>query len=182
MISGGASSNVIGGTEPEKRNLISGNDVDDGIGVFIHDTGTTKNVVEGNYIGTDPAGSDFLPNNVGVVIALGASGNVIGGTAPEARNVISGNLDDGVEISEHRHDGQPGGGQLHRHRPGRTRSLLACRTSVGVRIDSGASENVIGGTQAGAGNLISGNILAASPSPAPARPPTGSRATRSAPT
>ena len=65
VISGGASSNVIGGTEPETRNLISGNDVDDGIGVFIHDTGTTKNVVEGNYIGTDPAGTRPPPEQRG---------------------------------------------------------------------------------------------------------------------
>ena len=41
---------------------------------MIRDTGTTGNVVEGNYIGTDPSGNDFILNNVGVVITLAHSG------------------------------------------------------------------------------------------------------------
>ena len=158
VISGGAFGNFIGGTDAETRNLISGNDVDDGIGVLIRDAGTTGNVVEGNYIGTEPAGNDFISNNVGVVITLGAFGNVIGGLALEARNVISGNLDVGVEISgtgtmgnliEGNYIGTDGAGGI---------GLPGLPNLSGVRIDSGASENVIGGTEAGAGNLISGNI------------------------
>jgi parallel beta-helix repeat protein len=47
-------------------------------------------VVEGNFIGVDVTGAIALPNG------MGASGGVIGGTAPASRNLISGNLGTGV--------------------------------------------------------------------------------------
>ena len=47
-------------------------------------TGTMDNHVEGNYIGTNLAGSAPLGNGNGVQIAGGASDNVIGGIAEEA--------------------------------------------------------------------------------------------------
>ena len=155
MISGGASSNLIGGPAPNKRNLISGNDIDDGIGVFIRDTGTTKNVVEGNYIGTDPAGSDFLPNNVGVAISSGASGNVIGGTAPK-RATSSPAMSKRVwtSVTPARWTTWWKAISSAPISPG----FHALLNDAGVRVELGASENVIGGTEAGAGNLISGNI------------------------
>ena len=56
----------------------------------MHETGTTGNVVQGNFIGTNAAGTTGLGNaNVGVDIASGASGNTIGGTASGAGNVIA---------------------------------------------------------------------------------------------
>jgi thiol-disulfide isomerase/thioredoxin len=49
-------------------------------------------VVAGNYIGTDVTGSDPVHNTSnGVLLELGASNNVVGGTAAGASNVISGN-------------------------------------------------------------------------------------------
>ena len=55
----------------------------------------TRNVVEGNYIGTDVTGTVALANALaGVAITastIPASNNTIGGTTPAARNVISGN-------------------------------------------------------------------------------------------
>ena len=54
-------------------------------GVYISDSGTTGNLVEGDYIGTDSTGSHALPNYDGVVIQNGAADNTIGGTtAPTA--------------------------------------------------------------------------------------------------
>src|SRR5262249_13957233 len=50
-----------------------------------------NNVIAGNFIGLDPAGNAELGNGVsGVHVATGAT-NLIGGTTPAARNVISGN-------------------------------------------------------------------------------------------
>src|SRR5262249_32830224 len=49
--------NTIGGTAPAERNLISGND---NYGVAIRGAGARSNLVQGNYIGTNAAGSETL--------------------------------------------------------------------------------------------------------------------------
>jgi hypothetical protein len=93
-----SSGNTIGGTTSAARNLISGQP---GTGVRIDAiNAATNNVVQGNLIGIDVTGTLALRNNnAGVAIARGlASGNMIGGTAVGAGNVISGN-GSGVAIS-----------------------------------------------------------------------------------
>src|SRR5262249_41765134 len=65
-------------------------------GILLETNG--NDVIEGNYIGTNPTGTTALPNQVGVVIQGGAGNNTIGGTATGARNLISGNLQDGIAI------------------------------------------------------------------------------------
>ncbi|MBI2918848.1 MAG: hypothetical protein HYY01_12770 [Chloroflexi bacterium] len=88
-INGGASHNVIGGTTSGERNVISGNEWG---GIAILDKGTMDNRVLGNYIGLDASGTRTLGHlDNGVFIGNGASGNIIGGTTPAERNVISGN-------------------------------------------------------------------------------------------
>ena len=68
------SGNTIGGTAAGAGNVISGNTDD---GVEITGTGTTGNVVAGNYIGTDVTGTVALGNGLdGVEIDTGASGNI----------------------------------------------------------------------------------------------------------
>jgi hypothetical protein len=148
-----ASSNTIGGMTAGDGNVISGNG---GNGVFITDPGTMNNLVAGNDVGTDPTGSKALPNGYyGVDIIDNASHNTVGGTTPGARNVISGNGDSGIAITD----------------TGTTNNLVAGNfigTSAtgmsalpngadGVDIHFGASYNTIGGTTAAARNLISGN-------------------------
>ena len=94
-IANGASNNTIGGTTNDDTNVISGNGTS---GVSISDSGTTGNLVEGNFIGTNSSGTVAIANGQqGVLIENGASGNTIGGIA-NARNVISGNNGDGVDI------------------------------------------------------------------------------------
>lgn len=56
-------------------------------GIFIN---SGNNVVEGNFIGTNASGASALPNICGIRVATGAN-NLIGGTVPAARNIISGN-------------------------------------------------------------------------------------------
>ncbi len=95
-ISGGTLNNTIGGTAPAAANVISGNSSD---GININDG--SGNLVEGNKIGTSAAGTAQLANiGNGITIANGSSGNTIGGTAAGARNLISGNAGDGVEITD----------------------------------------------------------------------------------
>lgn len=86
--------NTVGGTTPAAANVISGNS--SGIGIS---GGGSGNFVEGNFIGTDISGAAPLPNNVAGVIVFSAPGNVIGGAASGARNVISGNDFVGIGIS-----------------------------------------------------------------------------------
>ena len=50
LIQGGATGNTIGGTTAAARNVISGNAV---CGVYLIGQGTSGNVVEGDYIGTN---------------------------------------------------------------------------------------------------------------------------------
>src|SRR5690242_13728260 len=61
------------------------------------------NLITGNFIGTNPAGTAALANGVsgnGAVIFAGTlSNNTIGGTTAAARNLISGNVGTGVNTS-----------------------------------------------------------------------------------
>ena len=73
----GVSANTIGGPAPADRNLLSGNS---SYGLYIFATFTltpTNNLVQGNYIGTNAAGTAALGNGNGVGINGGIS-NTIG--------------------------------------------------------------------------------------------------------
>src|SRR5262249_14197721 len=98
VISLSASNNTIGGTATGAGNVISGND---SYGIRIVDNNTTGNVVQGNLIGTNLAGTAAIGNTSdGIRIEGGTntSNNVIGGTAPGARNIISGNAGNGIGL------------------------------------------------------------------------------------
>jgi parallel beta-helix repeat protein len=96
LISGRATNNTIGGTATGAGNLISGNQGD---GIEITDSDTTGNLLQGNTIGTDVTGTLALGNGGnGVDVTAGAHDNTIGGTAPQAANVIAFNGNDGVRI------------------------------------------------------------------------------------
>jgi uncharacterized repeat protein (TIGR01451 family) len=73
----GSANNVIGGTTPAERNIISGNTW---VGIEILGAGSTGNLIQGNYVGLDVTGSLAVPNqNDGIDVAGGASGTTIGG-------------------------------------------------------------------------------------------------------
>ncbi len=95
-----AGSITIGGTADGDRNVISGNGGD---GVTIYGSAAqpaANNTVLGNYIGVDGTGEFSLGNaSRGVHIDSSATGNIIGGDSPAARNIISGNGRDGVIIA-----------------------------------------------------------------------------------
>jgi RHS repeat-associated protein/CSLREA domain-containing protein len=60
---------------------------------------TSNDVVTGNFIGTDVSGSLALGNLATGVNISGAVGITVGGTTPAARNLISGNRQDGVTLT-----------------------------------------------------------------------------------
>jgi titin len=153
MLVFGSKNNVVGGTTAGAGNLISGNGY---AGVVISGAGTSGNVVLGNYIGTDESGAAKLGNGAGgVALFGGASGNTVGGTASGAGNVISGNHNGGVEISQAGTSGNVVLSNLIGTDKSGTTPLG--NGLGGVAIYGGASGNTVGGTASGAANVISGN-------------------------
>jgi hypothetical protein len=143
----GAVSNVIGGTLPGAGNVISGNS---GAGVWIH-VQSAHNRVEGNFIGLNAAGTAAIGNgSFGVLITFDSVSNVIGGTLPGARNVISGNTNAGISISASANRVE--GNFIGLNAAG---TAALGNTTHGVELYS--TSNVIGGGLAGAGNVVSGN-------------------------
>jgi parallel beta-helix repeat protein len=151
----GAHDNLIGGSAPTDRNLISGTNYNGGI--WIHDAATADNTVAGNWIGVDSSGQTALPNLwAGVFISDGAYNNLVGGAGQG--NLISGN-ERGVYIY----------GGVANTLAGNTIGLAfdgkqpLGNTDGGIFIAASARDNVIGGTTPGARNIISGNGVSTSP-------------------
>jgi titin len=142
----GASFNTVGG-----GNVISANDV---YGVILAGSATTANVIQGNFIGTDRSGTQAMGNNdTGVGITQGAFNNLIGGTDPGAGNVISGNTNFGVAIFASANSNTVQDNYIGTDFSG----SQPLGNSWGVGLYGGASNNLIGGTDAGEGNVISAN-------------------------
>jgi hypothetical protein len=148
----GAPRNIIGGTVPGAGNLISGNGID-GVGI-----GGDGNVVEGNKIGTDVTGTRALGNGRSGVFVDTAVGTVIGGTAPGAGNLISGNVGDGITASAF---GSGGNTRIEGNLIGTNAAGTATlgNGANGVTVGTGFG-NTVGGAGPGARNVISGNALA----------------------
>jgi titin len=93
-ITGGAQSNVIGGTTAEASNVISGNAAH---GIVLTKPATKRNLLQGNLIGMDATGSKKMANGAAGIFIEGSSFNLIGGTAT-ASNKIGFNGGDGVVV------------------------------------------------------------------------------------
>jgi hypothetical protein len=114
------------------------------------------NVIKGNYIGTDVTGTATLGNSGKGVHIDFAPNNTIGGTNAKARNVISGNSQ-GVNIFGSGSVGNLVQGNFIGTDVSGTVALGNFMQGAGVDIAGGASNNTVGGTSAGARNIISGN-------------------------
>jgi hypothetical protein len=93
-----SSDNRIGGTTPASRNVISGNggSYQFGGGIFFFEN-STRNVVQGNFIGTDASGQLPLGNTGAGIRARAFSSPLrVGGPEPGASNVIANNEGPGV--------------------------------------------------------------------------------------
>ena len=147
-IAAGASGGRITG------NVISANALS---GVTLQDAGTTSYVIQGNYIGTNRDGTAKLPNVDGVSVVLYATGNQIGGTLESERNIISGNNRFGVVVASSFSDptlrNRVQGNYIGTDHTG---MLALGNLTAGVALVSDHSAD-IGGTEPGAGNVISGN-------------------------
>ena len=142
-----APGNTIGGTVSGDSNLISGNSSP---GIYLYGAATTGTIIAGNKIGTDVTGTVALANDDGIDVFGGASDNTIGGTASGAANLISGNAG-GVNLSTGATGNVVAGNKIGTDITG----TVAVPNVAGISVLG--TDNTIGGTAAGAGNLISGN-------------------------
>jgi uncharacterized repeat protein (TIGR01451 family) len=149
---------MFGGTTAGAGNLISGAG---GIAfVYCCNNPSTpdSNTAQGNLIGTDVTGTAAVGNAVGAEITMGTN-NLIGGTTPAARNIISGNMEDGVWIFNSAYLNTIQGNYIGTDVSG---SVKLGNGGNGINQgifegDINAAETLIGGETAGAGNVISNN-------------------------
>jgi len=138
---------VVGGLDPADRNLLSSCPI---AGVTFN-TGT-GHLVQGNFIGTNAAGTAALPNHFG--ISTNSATSTFGGTTPAARNLVSGNSTQQVELSSSLGNPLVTGNVVEGNFIGTdvTGTLPIPAGEFGVA-DYGFA-NIIGGSAAGAGNVI----------------------------
>ena len=136
----------------QARNVISGNTA----GIQLAG-GPSLVTIQGNYVGTNIDGDQALPNVAGIIV-ISAYNVVIGGVTAGAGNVISGNSDTGLSILQANLAGQTSLVQ------GNIIGLTADGLSGlgndyrGISVFNGLPGSVtIGGSVAGAGNVISDN-------------------------
>ena len=119
-------------------------------------TGSDKASIEGNFIGTDVAGSVDLGNTTGIIVAT--PDNKIGGTDPSERNLISGNgagaVGHGVVLLGSAATGNLVQGNLIGVNAAGLAALGNERNGV---VMNDAPDNTVGGLTAVTGNVISGN-------------------------
>ena len=128
-----------------------------GRGILVTDPG--RDLFEGNYLGLANDGFTAAPDTYG--IEIDSPGSTLGGSTPAAMNVITGNTEDGVLIF----GTAATGNVVQGNRIGSdSTGMFAVLNSANVvtsglhGIDLAAPGNTIGGSLAGQGNLISGNI------------------------
>jgi len=148
-ISGGAYANIVGGINPDDRNIISGNSH---IGIRLLQS--SSNIIKGNYVGLDRTGNIAIKNYDGISLEGATQFNIIGGYTPEERNVVSGNDAYGIPLIglDTRHN-KIIGNYIGTNAQG----TAALPNTYGILFDDGSRYNEVGGYEAGAGNLISGN-------------------------
>jgi titin len=148
-----ACSNLIGGMTAGSGNVISGNG-QEGVWLVGTNGAVIGNVVQGNFIGLDATGMNSLGNGNAGILVYNAAANQIGGATSGARNVISGNGNDGIFLF--------GAGAVGNVIQGnyigtdQFGGLARGNFQDGIFLQN-VSSNQIGGSASGAGNLISGN-------------------------
>ncbi|HKB79486.1 MAG TPA: hypothetical protein VKH35_07210 [Thermoanaerobaculia bacterium] len=149
----GTGSIQIGGTTAAARNLFSG--FAQGFGIdFAFDQSTAPAVViQGNFVGTDTTGMHAISNQVAVRVDRAAA--IIGGTTAGSGNVISGSTQSNITMF-------PGNGVVVQGNI--IGPAVDGVTNLGVTPEYGIlmigdSNNGIGGTAAGAANIIAFNHI-----------------------
>lgn len=113
--------------------------------VVIH---SDSNRISGCYIGPDATGLNRLPNEANGISIYGSYNN-IGGTDVEDRNIISGNVHNGIIFGDRASNNRIEGNYIGLTSSGND----TLSNYVGIRISGYSKKNIIG-----PGNVISGNL------------------------
>ncbi|MCA9955525.1 MAG: right-handed parallel beta-helix repeat-containing protein [Anaerolineales bacterium] len=145
------SDNTIGGqVGPAQRNVVSGNS---SVGIYI--SSGSNNRVRGNFIGTTADGLGLLGNDGGVYVA--GNNTIIGGTDPQAGNLIVGNGGSvnnfGIRVNSSQSN-RVQGNYIGVAKDGFT---PLPNNGNGVELIGTAMANVVGGTAVGEANIIAFN-------------------------
>ncbi len=137
---------TIGGSSAGAGNVLSSNAND---GVLI-DGGVSGTVVQGNKIGTNAAGTAALGNGGNGIEDQGDIDepgflNILGGSTSTARNLISANRMDGILLGTNTDEDTVQG------------NFILGNGVSGIEVQG--SNDIIGGSVSGAGNVISGNVM-----------------------
>ncbi len=147
----------IGGTGggSEIRGLVIGGFTDRAIYLNV----TQGNVIAGNHLGVDLAGTASFANGNGSVTDAGVrvnggNNNTIGGITAADRNIISGNNQTGIFITSSGQGVRVIGNFIGTDVTG---TVALPNLGEGMRIDASPTNNTVGGTTPGERNIISGN-------------------------
>ncbi len=122
--------------------------------IYLQNSG--GDTVTGNFLGTDPTGeSSQSTGSVGIFVNNVGS-NTFGGSSPGARNIIGNFSNQGILLAGSNATANLFAGNYIGTDATGTKALP---TEAGIVVLSGSGANTIGGSQAGAGNLISGNTF-----------------------
>lgn len=152
----GVSNNQIGGLNGD-GNLISGNAIlslSSGGEIFdsgIRTENSSNNEIQGNIIGSRLDGASFSTRQRNGIRLINGGNNQVGGTTIAARNVIN-TCDHGIYI-QNSSTNQVQGNYIGVNLVGESAPGISIATA-GIEIFS-ARNNLVGGTTAGAGNVIS---------------------------
>ena len=131
-------------------NLVSGNNGD----AIKIDGGSYNNVIQGNLVGTDVTDSTALVN-FGKGVDINGDDNTIGGMTPGSGNVLSGNSSNGIVLVFNSATGNlMEGNSIGTNLAG---TIPIPNQADGIQLFFSASNNTIGGTASGAGNIIADN-------------------------
>ncbi len=144
-----ASYHQIGGHTASAANTIARNTLD---GIAIGGSTSIGNVIQGNFIGTNAAGTSGLGNQRhGVYFYSGANLNTLGGTVAGSGNVISSNSSNGVLV-------EGANNTIQGNIIGRNPANTANRSNLYGVVINNVSGTMVGGTAAGAANVVAGNF------------------------
>lgn len=146
-----------GSEDSQIKGLVIGN-FSESSAIIIGASGIT---VQGNYIGTNPAGTAAKPNEIGLTnTGTGTSqGALIGGLNPAERNIISGNTDGSTASAAYPStDWVIQGNYIGVGADGVTAIPNATTSGSGALSIDDCSDVLVGGDQVGAANVISGNL------------------------
>jgi hypothetical protein len=146
------SNNCIFGTATAAgKNVISGT-LGHGICLVSCSGGTFYN----NFIGTNVAGNAAIPNAFNGLNIDTTTATIIGGAAVNQGNLISGNTESGIILTRSSSNAIIKGNKIGTNLAG---TAAVANGQHGLSIYTNVFNTIIGGTAAGEGNLISGNIF-----------------------